>query len=112
MFQAEDADTSADIDYAVIIGQAADVSTSASTDGRMYLQHRRGNTMTTFLDANGVGDINMYAYDDVILNGGTTGSKLTFSGMDLDISSAANSTTLLIKNSGGTVLKTIYGTTG
>ena len=58
------------------------------------------------------GDINLIcntSTDDVEINA----NSLKFStDTELDISSAANSTSLVIYNSSGTALKTIYGTTG
>lgn len=60
--------------------------------------------------------ITLDAGTDIILNasGHVTGNRSVMFGAEteLDISSAANSTSLTIYNSAGTALKTIYGTTG
>lgn len=60
--------------------------------------------------------ITLDAGTDIILNasGHVTGNRSVMFGAEteLDISSAANSTSLVIYNSAGTAVKTIYGTTG
>jgi len=64
------------------------------------LRSRQGSTVTIATDI------------ELEANGGSAGSVTFGSNTDLDISTAANSTSLVIYNSAGTAVKTIYGTTG
>ena len=52
------------------------------------------------------------SYVDVLAYDGGTDTLNFGSGTNLDLSTANNSTSLVIYNSAGTAVKTIYGTTG
>ncbi len=109
----------------LVLEAASDIFLKPTGDHIMMQGHTSGESLTFSLQASDQtitssdtfyigsgGDINLIcntSTDDVEINA----NSLKFStNTDLDISSAANSTSLVIYNSAGTALKTIYGTTG
>jgi hypothetical protein len=109
----------------LVLEAASDIFLKPTGDHIMMQGHTSGESLTFSLQASDQtitssdtfyigsgGDIKLIcntSSDHVEINANSL--KFT-TNTDLDISSAANSTSLVIYNSAGTALKTIYGTTG
>ena len=104
------------VDYARIFTAIKD-ETSTSTAGRFQIDVRgtSANGLFSVLQAYGDGNTevrSLGATGNVVLRTVSGQSVSFYSGTNLDLSTANNSTSLVIYNAAGTAVKTIYGTTG
>ena len=104
------------VDYARIFTAIKD-ETATSTAGRFQIDVRgtSANGLFSVLQAYGDGNTevrSLGATGSVVLRTVSGQSVSFYSGTNLDLSTANNSTSLVIYNAAGTAVKTIYGTTG